>query len=87
MNIFSYKDTQIRCFYPQAKSKEQQDDSDHAVEERPDTISSRELFPTYPNNRWSGFGKAHTYAIKHLFSDVLDPRKVYERDTIPAYKL
>lgn len=32
-----------------------------------------DLFPTYPNKRFSGIGKAHSYALKFLYTDILNP--------------
>lgn len=51
------------------------------------TVSLSQFFPTYPNKVWSGIGKGHSYAIKFLFRDFLDVDQIYDKNTIPKYKL
>lgn len=50
-------------------------------------VDLKEFYPTYPNQDFSGIGKAHTYALKYLYSDILDVNSTYDKATIRRHKL
>jgi hypothetical protein len=71
--IFNYQPSKIDCIYTN-------------LEEHPEQksfINLDQFYPTYPNKKWTGISKAHTYALKFLFSDILDVEKDYEDYTHP----